>query len=189
MRTIATCLTALMLGLAGLLTPGIALAFPPLPSSFYGTVKVNGQNVPDGTVVRALIDGQAYAESRTQTYQGNSVYSVDVKGDDSDTPARDGGGADSLVAFEVGGVLAEQTGSWRSGTNVEINLTASTSGALAAPPPTLPPVPTQTPIGYKAPTPEVSPAAAGSAGSPWLIVGLAVVAVALGATWVVRRRR
>jgi hypothetical protein len=159
----------ILLPLAGLLTARPALAFPPLPSSFYGTVKVNGQNVPDGTLVRALIDGQVYAESRTQTYQGNSVYGVDVKGDDTDTPARDGGVADAVVTFEVGGVKADQTGAWRSGTNVELNLTASTSVALAAPPPTIPPVPTQTPIGYKAPAPAqtVPPAtSAGNGGRP-----------------------
>jgi hypothetical protein len=46
------------------------LAFPSLPSSFYGTVKVNAANVPDGTVIEALIGGQVYAEGFTQTYQG-----------------------------------------------------------------------------------------------------------------------
>ena len=56
-----------------------ALAIPPLPSSFYGTVKVNNANVPDGTVIQAVIGGQVYAEGFTQTYQGNSVYALDVQ--------------------------------------------------------------------------------------------------------------
>jgi hypothetical protein len=43
------------------------------------------QNVPDHTVVQALIDGQAYGEGRTQTHEGASVYHLDVLGDDTDT--------------------------------------------------------------------------------------------------------
>ncbi len=66
------------------------LAIPPLPSSFYGSVKVNNANVPDGTVIQALIGGQVYAEGYTQTYQGNSVYALDVRGDDSGTTTVDG---------------------------------------------------------------------------------------------------
>ncbi len=193
MRPKLTFFGLLLLCIAGLLTTHSALAFPPLPSSFYGTVKVNGQNVPDDTVVRALIDGQVYAESRTQTYQGNSVYNVDVKGNDTDTPEADGGDANSVVTFEVGGVKADQSGAWRSGTNIELNLTASASGALETPPPTLPPVPTQTPIGYIAPTATpalLAPLAAGvGSGSPWLIIGATVMAAALFLVWLVRQRR
>jgi len=106
------------------------LAFPPLPSSFYGTVKVNGGNVPDGTLVRALIGGQAYAQARTQTYQGDSVFNLDVPGDDSSsTGAIEGGREGDTIGFEVGGVIAGQTGIWHSGTNVRLNLTVSGPGA------------------------------------------------------------
>ena len=34
-----------------LMNPAVALAVPPLPSSFYGTVKSEGVNVPLGTVI------------------------------------------------------------------------------------------------------------------------------------------
>ncbi len=47
-----------------------ALAFPPLPSSFYGTVKVDGVNVPDGTRVQAVITGVPYAEAATRDLPG-----------------------------------------------------------------------------------------------------------------------
>jgi hypothetical protein len=140
--------------------------------------------------VRALIDGQAYAEARTQTYEGSSVYSVDVKGDDTDTPERDGGVEGSVVSFEVGGVLVEQKGSWRAGTNVELNLIGSTAGALEPPSAPRPSVPTQTPIGYTAPEALSSqPASRSGRPVPWLGLGAAVIAVALGGIWVVRRRR
>ena len=134
--------------LLSLLTAGSAMAFPPLPSSFYGAVKANGANVPDGTLVRALINGRAYAQARTQTYQGDSVYSLDVPGDDSSTAdAVEGGREGDTIQFEVAGALASQTGAWHSGTNVRLNLTASAAVAPTALAPTSAPaaVPTQPP--------------------------------------------
>jgi hypothetical protein len=123
-----------------------ALAIPPFPSSFYGTVKVNSKNVPDGTLVQALIGGQVYAKGFTQTYQGNSVFALDVPGDDTDTTALDGGRDGDIVQFKVGGAAADQTAVWRVGTNVALNLTVSSSKPIEAPrvPPS--PIPTQTAI-------------------------------------------
>jgi hypothetical protein len=129
------------------------LAFPSLPSSFYGTVKVNAANVPDGTVIEALIGGQVYAEGFTQTYQGGSVYSLDVRGDDTDTAAQDGGREGDMIQFKIGGVLADQTGVWHTGTNVNLNLTVSSSETVATPQATPTPVPTQTAIVQNQPSP------------------------------------
>ncbi len=122
------------------------LAVPLMPSSFYGMVKVNDQNVPDGTVIRALIDGEVYAEGYSLTYEGDSVYTLDVPSDDSDTTQVDGGRENDPVQFEIGGVLSDQTGNWESGTNVNLDLTASTDEDLTEPYPTPTPVPTQTPV-------------------------------------------
>lgn len=185
---LASLLTASLLSLLVTLP---ALAIPPLPSSFYGRIKFNGGNVPDGTLIRALINGQSFAEGRTQTYQGDSVYSLDVRGDDSDTPALDGGHEGDTLQFEVGGALAAETGAWHSGTNVEVNLTVASTGGPAAPPPTLAPVPTQTPIAVapraSTPTPNTA-AAADNSGSIALIAGVVIVAAAGGAWWIARRR-
>ena len=187
-------LSLFVAGLIGLVAAGPALAFPPLPSSFYGQVKVNGGNAPEGTLVRALINGQPYGEGRVQMYQGNSVYSLDVRGDESDTPERDGGGEGDTIQFEVGGVLAAQTGAWHTGTNAELNLTLASAGPLATPPPAIPPPPTQTPIavGLLAPTPVVADAApANSPSRTGLLVGLIVIgALVVGAaSWVALRQR
>jgi hypothetical protein len=122
------------------------LAIPTLPSSFYGTVKVNAANVRDGTVVQALIGGKVCAEGFTQTYQGSSVYALDVPGYNADTASQAGGREGDTIQFEIGGVLADQTALWHSGTNVNLNLTASSSGTLSMPQATLTPVPTQTAI-------------------------------------------
>jgi hypothetical protein len=122
------------------------LAIPPLPSSFYGTVKVNNANVPDGTVIQALVGEQVYAEGFTQTYQGNSVYALDVQGDNTDTTTQDGARDGDALRFKIGGVLADQTAVWHTGTNISLNLTASSSGPIIKPQATHTPVPTQTAI-------------------------------------------
>jgi len=136
----------LMVCLASLLDVVPVLAIPSLPSSFYGIVKVNNANVADGTLIQALIDGQAFAAGRTQTYQGDSVYALDVPSDDTDTIIQDGGRDGDTIQFQIGGVVADQTGTWRSGTNVNLGLSASSAATLTAPEATLTPVPTQTAI-------------------------------------------
>jgi len=123
-----------------------ALAIPPLPSSFYGTVKFNDANAPDGAVIQALVGGQMYAEGFTQTYQGNSVYALDVPGDNTDTATQDGAREGDTIQFKIGGVLADQTAVWHAGTNVNLNLTASSSEPISTPQATPSPVPTQTAI-------------------------------------------
>jgi hypothetical protein len=123
------------------------LAIPSLPSSFYGKVKVNNANVPDGTAIQALIGGQVYGQGVTQTYQGDSVYILDVPGDNADTAAQDGGREGDTIQFKIGGVPAKQTAVWHVGTNANLNLTASSSsGIISTPAPTSSPVPTQTAI-------------------------------------------
>jgi hypothetical protein len=172
-----------------------ALAFPPLPSSFYGLVKANGQNVPDGTLVRALIAGKAYAETRTQTYQGDSVFNMNVPGDEADTTPIEGGKEGEAVQFEVGGVVANESGVWHSGTNVKVDLTVTASGPLATPPPAPPAVPTQTAISaVVAVTPTAGASSNGAASadssSTTLVIGAIVAGVVIvGAGWVLSRRK
>jgi hypothetical protein len=181
--------------LAGGLAITPALAFPPLPSSFYGQVKANGQNVPDGTLVRALIAGKAYAETRTQTYQGDSVFSMNVPGDETDTAAIEGGKEGEAVQFEVGGVVANESGVWHSGTNVKVDLTVTASGPLATPPPAPPAVPTQTAISAVVAVTPTSGAPSNGAtpadsSSTALVIGVIVVGVVVaGAAWVLSRRK
>ena len=130
-------------------TSGAVDASPPLPSSLYGTVKLNGANVPDGTLVQALIHDKVIASSLAQTYQGGSVYSLDIPGDDTSSAAVEGGVDGDTISFRIGGIQASQTGAWRSGTNVNLDLTASSAAAPLPPQPSqtpLPPQPSQTPV-------------------------------------------
>jgi hypothetical protein len=143
---------SLLICLISLFVTVPVFAVPGLPSSFYGEVKVNNKNVPDGTVIQAFIDGQAYAEGQTLTYQGASVYTLDVPADDLETTSLEGGVEGDLVYFEIGGVLAEQTGVWHAGTNENLDLSTTTTDQIAEPQATHSPVPTQTPISRAQPT-------------------------------------
>jgi len=100
------------------------LAVPPLPSSFHGTVQVNGANVPVGTTVSAWINKVKYAETTASLYAGDTVYSLVVEGDDPQTSdIVEGGRQGDTVVFCIGDHVADQTASWQSGTSVRLDLT------------------------------------------------------------------
>lgn len=146
MRRLRIIIAIITLTLALLVTNGIVFAVPPLPSSFYGTVTLNGSNFAEGTVVEAMIGDKVISESQTMMYEGKSVYSIDVNGDDTSTTPIEGGKDGDVIRFRVGGLMAEETGMWRSGTNVELNLSVSASESPEPPEPTRTPLPTQTNI-------------------------------------------
>lgn len=98
---------------------------PTMPSSFYGTVKSNGGNVPVGVQISARINGRIYASSPAMLYDGDTVYSLNVPGDDPGTPTIEGGVPGDTVIFFVSGTQANQTATWQSGTNINLNLTAA----------------------------------------------------------------
>ena len=132
-QSLGKMISAAILCLAFIWTPADALAIPAMPASYYGVVRVNNANLPDGTLVEALINGVVYASTQTMTYEGNSVYSLDIPGDDPITSKVDGGVDGDAVQFRIGGILADQTAVWRSSTNVELNLTATSSTPLIPP--------------------------------------------------------
>lgn len=104
-----------------------AAIIPPQPATIYGTVTVGGAKVADGNVITASINGVTYAETSSITYQGNSVYSLDVPGDDLDTPEIEGGRQGDRIIFQIDGQQADQTATWQQGSNIENNLTAAQS--------------------------------------------------------------
>jgi hypothetical protein len=111
---------------------GIAKAQPSPPASFAGTVKLDdGQSVPDGTPVLALVNGNLCGEGSREPGQkgtwtldrdladlgahaGDSIYIVDVVSD-SQTPGCGTEGA--TVTFEVDGRPAHEQGLWKAGFN------------------------------------------------------------------------
>lgn len=111
-----------------------ASAVPPLPASFWGSVSANGANLPAGTIIKAAIDGVNYAVAVVEIINGESIYALDVPGDDESTPGViEGGASGDAIHFMLGTRPANQTGTWASGTNLELDLTFTTTA-----PPVLP---------------------------------------------------
>lgn len=152
-------LSGAMLGLIGLFAvilnvPGT----PPPPFSPYGIVKVNGANVPLGTHIGAWCGGIHYGQTTEITlYNSKTWYSnLDVRGDDPDTPAKDGCYANETVSFQIAGLLAQQTASWAS-VGPRLDLTAAGTLATPTPTPTHTPTPTPVPGASATPTPTPTP--------------------------------
>ena len=58
---------------------------------------------------------------------------MDIPGDDASTSQVEGGVEGDVIHFIVGGLMANETGKWQSGTYIELNLTV-TSESTAEPP-------------------------------------------------------
>jgi len=144
-RTLAGAL-GLLLALALLASmAGPVLGQPPeIPMQLYGYVSVGGLPAPEGTQVRAEIDGAAYAAQAADS-QGRYGYEAVfvVPADNPATPEKDGGVPGDRVDLLVGGTLAHsrsfESGSMQVDLSVgaleERTLTTSstTGGTVVAP--------------------------------------------------------
>jgi hypothetical protein len=102
-----------------------ALALPPLPCTFSGTVLLNGANPAAGTSVSAWINGVEYNLGPVVINLGTAYYAVDVPGDDPATAGIIEGGVEGqTVEFRIGWQAAGQTGTWQSGSPQTLNLAA-----------------------------------------------------------------
>ena len=87
---------------------------------------MGGAKVPVGTQVSAFINGVQYASTYCIVYNGDTVYSLDVTGDDPNTPdIIEGGVPGETIVFFVGGKKAAQTATWQGGIIVNLNLTVT----------------------------------------------------------------
>jgi hypothetical protein len=110
---------------AVVLGTGVAQASPPFPFTVYGTVRARGAYVVAGTPVTALCDGVQYGSALAEIFDGQSVYSMNVNGDDPETQAvKEGCYPDEVVRFKIGDLDADQTANWLSEGFQELNLTA-----------------------------------------------------------------
>lgn len=166
--------------LGSLLITDPAHAQPPLPSSFYGRVILDGKDIAAGTTVVAYVKGVAVARKPSQIYQGHSVYAINVPGDDPTTSTVEGGVQGDTVSFAVQERYgAKEVGTWSLGTNVELNLNASTSGtpvSLGTGVAPGPATPTVVALPFASPT----AAATSGGGIPGVVWVLLVLAVILG---------
>jgi hypothetical protein len=129
MRKFRLLITFILLTGVVLFCVSPVMAVPPVPSSFWGTVKVNEANVPFGTVVSAKINGVVYATypiTPDSVINGTTYYSLDVPGEDPDTTGIQGGKDGDTIVFTIGSIQATSTAIWHSGTMVNVNLTGFT---------------------------------------------------------------
>jgi len=88
---------------------------PGLPCRFHGSVQVDGEDVPDETVITATIEGDDYTTTTPSDY-GASTYSLEIAPAEG-TTYEDG----AEIAFTVDGAAAG-TSTWEAGGNVELDL-------------------------------------------------------------------
>jgi len=107
---------ALLLALfliAGGVMPAYADEPPPMPHQFYGTVRLDGNPVQQGTLVEAFVNDVKQAETTVDAqgrYGYNPIFRVP-------------GTAGATVTFHIGGVEADEDATWESGKVQQLNLT------------------------------------------------------------------
>lgn len=158
-----TKLLLIMVMVSLLLLPSVISAQgqpPGLPCRFYGTVQLDGLAAPDGTAVAALIRGNEVASAVATSANGTSTYSLTISQPEG-VSYTDG----MTVEFSINGYKAQQIGAWRTGGNLELNLTASTP-PTPTPSPSPSPTPTPTPAPTLTPTPTSPPLPTATAAAP-----------------------
>ena len=164
--------------LLGMIWPGLAYATPPQPDKRYGTVRINDQKVAAGEPVVAAC-GSFTQSVKTQWSNGDSVYAMNILGDDPDTPNKEGCTSGEQVTFKIAGLNADPptlttwdnahtavtpwnlsaTGDYTPPTQTPTATATATKTATATPTITRTPTvtrtqtPTKTPTGYRSPTP------------------------------------
>jgi len=110
-------LLALLAVVALVLFPALAFAQGELqpPCRFHGTVTINGGNMPDGTLITAMIGNDTYSATTDFTA---STYSVTI-------PWKEGYGG-MAVTFKIGSDAVTQKGTWSMGGNEPVNLIKGT---------------------------------------------------------------
>jgi hypothetical protein len=91
------------------------------PCQFRGTVQFNGIAVPDGTTIKAIIEGYVYTTTTPAAGYGPSTYIITI-------PKSEGVSYEGKsVTFFIGTHIAAQTGNWTtSGSGrIVLNLTAT----------------------------------------------------------------
>ena len=123
-----------------LLTISVVSAIPPLPAEFYGSVYVNGNPAPAGTIITAMIGGEvrgSFTTSEMGLYGGPSLFDdrliVSPTEDDVSTGITE-------IAFKIGNKNADQTTQLLLGESQQLDL--SIGGSI---PPEVTHVPPQMP--------------------------------------------
>ena len=103
----------------GMMSFAVSAQTPPTPPSrFAGSVSINGQAAPTGTAVIALIGGVICGSGAVNAA---GTYVLDVDAIDSC------GSSGLIVVFEINGVKAAESGTWKNDQLTILNLSVDTS--------------------------------------------------------------
>jgi hypothetical protein len=181
---LAAALGMLLLGFSGAFSADLADAqSPPTPPArFAGSVTVDGQPVPPGTVITAQIGAASCGTTSTFTEAGQARYVLDSPA--LEPTANPNCGTDgATVVFFIGALRANETGTWRNFDINVLNLTATTPKS---------PSPGSSPAATPRPPATGNVGTVDSNGSTsWLFVALGLGALALsgaGVATAARRR-
>lgn len=96
--------------------------FPGLPHSFWGTAKnQRGENLPDGTIIKATVDGENYYTTvMNGLYGWNETYQLSNPPFLVEDPSTDNVG--KIIYFYVGVINTGQTGTFANGADTNLNL-------------------------------------------------------------------
>lgn len=107
------------------------MAAPPRPGlcgqvaapTCYGTVRtLAGAPSAPGSVVHGLVNSQTWGTVRTFQFGADTVYVLDVAGDDPNTPKLEGARPGEQVNFRVDGVTVQATAGWQPATVTNVDL-------------------------------------------------------------------
>lgn len=182
----ATAVGMLLLAGAGLALGGSearADTPPSPPARFAGTVLVDGQAPPAGTVIEARIGNVVCGSTQVFLSGAQARYVIDVAALD---PGRslNCGTDGATVTFFVGGRQARETGTWRNYQLNELNLTVVTPTPTATPTRTPTPRAPRTGSGF-----EADGGTTGGGMLPLALLGVALLGLGAAGAAAARRAR
>ena len=107
--------TPFLLLLVLLLLAPSAGAVPPIPSSFWGAITMNGAPITLDAELTAYVEGVLCGQATIFYYEGATAYSITVTGDDPETPEREGGREGETILFRLNGAPLATTAIWDGG--------------------------------------------------------------------------
>ncbi len=125
-RQIRRVSALVMLAISGWSSPPVEGQSPhPRPSSFFGTITVEGGPLASGSEVAAWIGDTPFAVTVATDLGGETRYRLDVPGDVAETPGVEGGSPGDEIRFRVAGGEVSTTAIWVDGSHVVLDLEAT----------------------------------------------------------------
>lgn len=118
-------LFVLLAVVALVLFPAMAVAQPPLPCRFHGTVLLDGEDVAGNTTITATIGNDTYT-TQTPSVYGASTYLLEIAPEEGTQYT-----AGETITFVIGARAASQTSAWETGGNIELNLSVGGPGPVS----------------------------------------------------------